>query len=213
MSKNKFLMAFDTETGGLIPGDADLLTFYAGIFDEELKLVDELYLKLRPNDGRLPITEAQALKVNGINIVAHLEDPETITYAEATVKIKDMLNKYLQKTGRFSNIRPLGYNVPFDIKWTQHFLLPMKEWESILHYKHVDVMQNVDFLKDSGWFPQDLGSLGTVVDFLQLPKRNAHNAKEDTLMTIDVYKKLLEIMRSKKEGGQAQDLISLLEAE
>ena len=213
MTKEKYLMAFDTETGGLDPTSADLLTFYAAIFDEDLKLVEEINLKLKPNDGRLPIAEAGALKVNGIDIKAHIEDPETITYSEANTKITAMLKKYLKKTGRFSNIRPLGYNVPFDIKWTQQHILSTKEWESILHYKHVDVMQNVDFLKDSGWFPQDLGSLNTVVDYLQLPKRNAHNAKEDTLMTVDVYKKLLEIMSSKREGGQAQDLISLLEAE
>jgi DNA polymerase III epsilon subunit-like protein len=209
----KYFMAFDTETGGLHPSDADLLTFYGGIFDQEYKLVDELYLKLKPNDGRLPITEAGALKVNGINIKEHLEDPETITYFEANQKIVTMLRKVLKKTGRFSNIRPLGYNVPFDIRFVQHYLLAPKEWESILHYKHVDVMQNVDFLKDSGWFPPELGSLNTVVEYLQLPKRNAHNAKDDTLMTVDVHKKLLEIMQSKKDGGQAQDLISLLEAE
>ena len=74
-------------------------------------------------------------------------------------------------------------------------------------------MQNVDFLKEAGWFPSDLGSLNTVVEYLQLPKRSAHNAKEDTLMTVDVHKKLLEIMGAKKDGGSVQDLIGLLEAE
>lgn len=209
----KYLMAFDTETGGLHPDNADVLTLYAGMFDQDYKLVDELYLKLKPNDGRLPIVEAEALKVNGIDIKAHLEDPETVTYAEANAKLTTMLKKYLKKNGRYSNIRPLGYNVPFDIRFTQHYILFPKEWESILHYKHVDVMQNVDFLKDSGWFPPDLGSLNTVVEYLQLPKRNAHNAKEDTLMTVDVHKRLLDIMKSKRDGGQVQDLISLLEAE
>jgi DNA polymerase III epsilon subunit-like protein len=107
----------------------------------------------------------------------------------------------------------LGYNVPFDIKWCQKYLLEASEWESILHYKDVDVMRPVDFLKDAGWFPPELGSLASVVAHLQLPTRDAHNAREDTLMTVDVYKRLLEIMRQKKEGGQSQDLISLLEAE
>lgn len=213
MSKEKFFMGFDTETGGLNPAQADLLTFYAGIFDEDLKLVEELDLKLKPDNGRLPIAEAQALKVNGIDLKAHLENPSTITYSEGKVLLIAMLRRHLKKTGRFSNIRPFGYNVPFDVNWSQYHLLPKDEWDSILHYKHVDVMQNVDFLKECGWFPPDLGSLGTVVDYLQLPKRSAHNAKEDTLMTVDVHRKLLEIMKSKKDGGSAQDLISLLEAE
>lgn len=210
---SQFYMPFDSETGGLNEETADLLTLYAAIMDEEFKICDELYLKLKPNGGRLPVVEAQALKVNGINIQAHLADPETLTYAEGREKLEAMLRKYLKKNGRFSNIRPLGYNVPFDVRWVQQHVLPTDDWQSILHYKNVDVMERVDFLKEAKWFPQDLGSLGSVVDYLQLPKRAAHNAKEDTLMTIDVYKKLLEIMKSKKDGGQAQDLISLLESE
>lgn len=206
-------MPFDSETGGLVPKKADLLTLYTAIMDEDFKIQDELYLKLKPDGGRLPIAEAQALAVNKINIQEHLADPETITYSEGKAKLVAMLRKYLKKKGRFSNIRPLGYNVPFDVNWTQQHVLPEDEWKDIFHYKHIDVMERVDFLKEAGWFPSDLGSLGTVVDYLQLPKRDAHNAREDTLMTVDVYKKLLEIMKAKKEGGQAQDLISLLEAE
>ncbi len=210
---NRWLMAFDTETGSIRPEAGDLLTFYGAILDEDLKIVDELDLKLKPDGGRLPIAEAQALKVNGIDIKAHLENPATITYSEARTQLVTMLKRYLKKTGRFSNIRAFGYNVPFDVKWTQHHILSAEEWESILHYKHIDVMQNVDFLKECGWFPQDLGSLGTVVDYLGIPKLSAHNAKEDTLMTIDVYRRLLDIMKDKREGSQPQDLISLLEAE
>ena len=208
-----YFMAFDTETGGLDQKKADLLTAYFGIVDEEFKLVDEIYLKLKPDNGRLPIAEAGALAVNKIDIKKHLEDPETVTYSEGKKKLKDLLGKYVVKRGRFSNTRPLGYNVPFDVRWVQEYLLPASEWEALLHYKDVDVMRPVDFLKDAGWFPPELGSLGTVVEYLQLPKRDAHNAREDTLMTVDVYKRLLEIMRSKKDGGQAQDLISILESE
>lgn len=213
MSKDRYFLVFDTETGSLNPMDGDLLTFYGGMVDEDYKLVDELYLKLKPNDGKLPVAEAQALKINGIDIKAHLEDPETIEYKEGHDKLVSMLKKYYKKIGKSSSIRAMGYNVPFDIKWTQQHLLPANEWEGLLHYKHVDVMQNVDFLKDCGFFPAELGSLGTVVDYLQLPKRNAHNAREDSLMTLDVHKKLIEFMKSKKDGGQSQDLITLLEAE
>lgn len=210
---SQFFAPFDSETGGFNPDTADLLTFYMCIMDEEFKLHDELYLKLKPDGGRLPIAEDQALRVNGINLKAHLADPETVTYSEGRAKLEAMLGKYSKKIGRTLNIKPLGYNVPFDENWTWHHLLPREAWLKYMHYKRVDVMERVDFLKESGWFPPDLGALGTVVDFLQLPKREAHNCKEDTLMTVDVYKKLLEIMKSKKEGGSAQDLITLLEAE
>lgn len=210
---SQFIFAFDCETGGLNPKEADLLTLYGAILDEEFKIIEEIDLKLKPDGGRLPIAEAGALKVNGINIRAHLADPETIPYSEGKERLVILLRKYLKKNGRFSNIRPFGQNVQFDIDWVNEHLLPKNEWDSILHYGKIDTKICVDFLKDCGWFPKDIGSLGSIVDYLQLPKRSAHNAKEDTLMTVDVYKKLLEIMKAKKDGGQVQDLISLLEAE
>lgn len=208
----QYYAAFDTETGGLNPETTDVLTFYMGILDEDFKLVDEINLKLKPDD-RLPIAEAGALRVNGINIQAHMADPETITYSEAKERIITMLKKYLKKNGRYSNIRPLGQNVQFDLDYTWKYLIDRDTWDGIVHYGKIDTKGITDFLKDAGWFPRELGSLGTVVEYLQLPKRAAHNAREDTLMCVDVYKKILEIMKAKKENSVQQDLISLLEAE
>ena len=212
---SQLYLAFDSETGGLDENSADLLTAYFAIMDEEYKILDEIYLKLKPDD-RLPIAEAGALRVNGIDIQQHLADPETVTYTEGKKLLTAMIKKHLKKRGRYSNIMPFGYNVPFDERWCKKHLLPPDEWESMIHYKSVDVMKSVDDLKRYGWFPKELGSLGTVVEYLGIPKRAAHNAKEDTLMTIDVDKKIVEMMKAKKNGGgttEQQDLISLLEAE
>jgi oligoribonuclease (3'-5' exoribonuclease) len=215
MSQQYYLL-WDTETGDLEPDTGDLLTAYFAIVDEDLRVVDELDLKLKPNDGRLPIANAGALKVNGIDLRAHLADPETVTYAEGKTKLVTLIKKYLKKTGRYSNIRPAGYNCPFDVKFTQAYLLPAEEWNSMLHYKQIDVMQYVDFLKLCGIFPPSLGSLNTVIEHLQLPKRQFHTAKDDSLATLDVLKNILGMMKKLKEsssGGIQGDLISLLEAE
>jgi hypothetical protein len=210
----QLLLMFDSETGGFDENKVDMLTWYGAIVNEELQVIDELNLKLKP-DGRLPIAEAGALKVNGIDIQKHMADPETITYPEGKVKLITMLKKHLKKHGKYSNLIPSGYNVPFDERFTNKHLLPKEEWSSYLHYKTCDIMTHVDFLKLAGWFPKDVGSLTSVVDFLGIPKRGAHNAKEDTLMTLDVHKRILELMKSKKDGGSGiqTDLISLLEAE
>ena len=208
-----FYIAFDTETGSINPKNGDLLTFYGAILDDNLRIVEELDLKLKPNDGRLPIAEAGALKVNGINLKEHLEDPATITYKEAHAKIMTMLRRYLKKNGRYSNIRPLGQNVQFDIDWTQEHVIPKDEWDATIHYAKIDTKLLVDFFKDCSYFPRDLGGLGSVVEYLGIPKRQSHTAKDDTLMCVDVYKKMIELMKSRKEGGSVQDLIALLEAE
>jgi len=210
---SQFFMPFDTETGGTDEKKTDLLTGYFAITDEDYKIVDELYLKLKPNGGRLPICEAGALAVNKIDVRQHLEDPETLTYEDGGKKLIAMVKKYAKKRGRFCNITPFGFNVPFDKKYVWEYLIPYAEWENYFHYKDADVAQAVDFLRRVGWIPNDVARLADVADYLQVPKRSAHNAREDTLMTIDVDRKLVEIMKAKKEGGQAQDLISLLESE
>jgi hypothetical protein len=210
-------VCFDTETGGLNENKADLLTAYFCIMTYDYQILEELYLKLKPDDGRIPIAEAGALKVNGINIAEHLADPETVTYSEGQKLLEAMFKRHLKRNGRYSNLTPMGYNIlGFDIRWVQKYLLPQDIWQSLLHYKNWDVMQDVDFLKRVGWFPATLGSLSSVVEYLQVPTRGAHNAKEDVLMTIDVAKKIVEIMKAKKEGGGSgagTDLITLLEAE
>lgn len=210
-------MAFDTETGGLDCQTSDVLTLYIGMMDENFKLLDELDLKLKPDGGRLPIAEAGALRVNGIDIQKHMANPETITYSAAKEKVVAMLKKYLKKNGRYSNIIPLGHNVPFDVGYTQQYVLPKEEWDKIIHYAYFDTSPIVTFFKRCGWFPKEIGNLGSVVEFMGVPKRAAHNAKEDTLMCVDVAKAMLALMASKKDssGGQSQqqDLISLLEAE
>jgi hypothetical protein len=204
---------FDSETGGFDPDEVDMLTFYMAIMDQEFKLVDELYLKLKPDGGKLPIAHADALRVNGIDLKKHLEDPETVTYSEGRKQFVAMLKKHHKKEGRFSNLKPMGYNVPFDEGFTWKHLLPRSEWQQFFHYKRIDVMERADFLKECEFFPPDLGSLVTVNDYLQLPKREAHDAKNDSLMCVDVYKKILDIMKSKKDNvSNQQDLISLLEA-
>ncbi len=209
----QYFAAFDTETGGLDPDKADLLTTYMGIFDEDLNLIDEVNLKLKPDGGRWPIADAGALAVNKIDLEQHMANPETLTYSEGRKKLTEMVAKYSKRTGRSCNMRPLGYNVPFDENWVWKHLVPKEQWDKLMHYKRVDVMERVDFLKECQWFPSDLGSLGTVVAYLGLPTRDAHDAREDVLMTVDVYRRLLQIMKDKKENAAqvTENLLELIE--
>jgi hypothetical protein len=206
-------MGFDLETGTLDPNKGDLLTGYFAMLDEDFKILEELPLFLKP-DGRLPIADPKALEINGINIQKHIESPDTVIYAEGAKRLTSMLKRHLKKKGKYSNIIPFGYNIlTFDIPWAQHHLLDKTTWESMIHYKSLDVMQQVDMLKNHGWLPSTVGSLGSMVEFFGVPKGEAHVAKDDILMTVGVHAKIRELMDSKKNGGATQDLISLLEAE
>ena len=207
-----YYLAFDTETGGLDENVEDLLTAYFAIITYDYKIVDELDLKLKPDGGRLPIANAGALKVNGINIQEHMSDPATIAYSEANKLLVEFLQKH-RKPGRWSNITPLAHNAPFDLRWTQKHIIPFAQWDKLCSYAVADTKGDGDALKRWGFLPASVGSLSSYVEYFGIPKRNAHNAREDTLMMIDVAKAMEAFMRSKKEGGSSQDLITLLEAE
>lgn len=211
MSKTYFC-AMDSETGGLRAKQADILTLYMAMVDEDFKVVDELDLKLKPND-RMPIANPEALAVNKIDIKKHLEDPSTVTYAEGRLKILEFAKKYLKKSGRHSNLHVLGQNVSFDLKFIWEYVIDEDEWDSIFSYNVRDTKTAALFLKDAGWLPREIGTLKSMVEFFDIPRREAHEAKGDVAMTIDVYVAMLKLMESKKENGSSQDLIALLEQE
>lgn len=211
MSESYFC-CMDSETGGLDPKKADILTLYMAMTDEDLKIVDELDLKLKP-DGRLPVAESGALEVNKIDLQKHISDPNTVTYSEAKIKIAAFARKYLKKRGKYSNIIVLGQNVMFDLNFIWEHICDKQEFEAIFSYNVEDTKTAALFLKRCGWLPKEIGTLKSLVEFFNIPKREAHEAKGDVHMTIDVYKAMISLMKSKKEGGGNQDIISLLEAE
>lgn len=211
MSDN-YIVCLDTETGGLDCKKTDVLTLHAAICDEDLKILDELSLKLKP-EGRLPICEDGALKVNKIDLKAHLADPATVIYPEGKKKFLTFLDKYLKKRGRYSNLSLLGQNVGFDKNFIFEYIVDPSTWNNYMSYNDEDTKNVCTFMKRCGWLPKDVGTLASLVEFFGIPKREAHEARGDVLMTIDVYKAQIALMKSKKSGGATQDLISLLEAE
>lgn len=210
--KDSYFFAMDSETGGLDPKLSDILTLYISVTDEDFKILDELDLKLKPND-RNPIADPGALAVNKIDLQKHLADPNTITYAEAKTKILALAKKYLKKRGRYSNLIVLGQNVMFDLNFIWEHLILKSEWETNFSYNTEDTKTASLFLKRCGWLPSDIGTLKSLVEYFNIPKREAHEARGDVLMTLDVYRAMIALMKSKKDGGNSQDLVSLLEAE
>lgn len=206
-----YLCCMDSETGGLTP-QSDILTLYMAMTDEDLKVIDELDLKLKPND-RLPIVEDGAMKINKIDLQKHLEDTNTVTYAEAKVRIIEFAKKYLKKTGHHSNLSPLGHNVAFDLKFIWEHIVSEEEWNGIFSYNVEDTKTASLFLKRCGWLPPDIGTLKSLVEFFGIAKREAHEAKGDVHMTLDCYRSLINLMNSKKNSNSNQDLITLLESE
>ena len=208
MSKAKYL-AFDTETGGLDETRNPILTAYFAIIGEDYGTLDELYLFIKP-EAPFDVVEQGALDVNKIDMAKHLERSDLITREQAKSQLTSFLKKNKPKGAK---VKPLGHNVDFDIRMVKAQILPHKEWESLIHYGKIDTKMAGDLLKEAGWLPPEIGTLGSLVKHFGIAQLGAHDAKNDTLMTVEAYKKLIDMLASKKDSGgdTSLDVLSLLE--
>jgi DNA polymerase III alpha subunit (gram-positive type) len=184
------LIAFDCETGG-ISDETSLLTVYFAILDYKLKQIDELSLALKPNDGKPYIVEPEGLHINKINLFEH--DKIAVPYSSGGQQLFNLLKKYnmLDK----NKITPLGHNVHFDIGGVNRNLLGAKTWNQFVSYKCEDTQIVARHYQRKGILPVDMSiSLGSLIKFFNVNiPGNQHEAKYDTLATVEVYKSLLRL--------------------
>lgn len=200
----------DTETSGISPQKHSLLTAYFGVYNDKLEFIDELDLYLKPDDGNV-ICDPKAMEITGIKIDEHLVVADT--YSEGKKKLLSLLAKH-KIPGKRKHYRLCGHNIDFD----KHFLfaqfIDQDEWEKLVHYNTIDTLRVCTFLQDVGIIPNDLGQLSALVEFFNIPMGNAHNAKEDIKMTVEVYRAMKKMMENRKLdmiGNIDSSLLSIVE--
>lgn len=199
------IMPLDCETSGLDPQKHSILTLYFCILNENMEKIDELDLKLMPDDGNI-VYEKEALEINGINIDEH--KLSATKYSEAIVLIESFLKKHSPKK---RGIRPAGHNIAFDIAFIKSQLKIDQLWEDRCHYRVLDTTPIVTFMQDLGVWPEKLGSLTSLVEYFKIPMLKAHSAKDDVLMWVDVYKQMKSQTKEALSGTNTGDELSLLE--
>lgn len=192
---------FDCETTGLDCKVHALLTAYFAICDGDGNIIEDLDLQIKPNTPeeceRIVVTK-EAMEITGINLQEHLEDPQTMTYEEGRKTVMALFEKHKIK-GKRNHYIPSGHNIQFDINYLWEQMIPQEDWEKYCHYgKKIDTYPIVTFLQDIGYLPMDLGKLTSLVEYFKIPMGQAHNAREDIKMNIEVYKKVKELMQMKK---------------
>lgn len=202
---------YDTETGGTNENIHSLLTAFFAVCDKNMTVIDELYLQLKPSDISKLNVEDQALKVNNINIEQHLNDPQTVTYEEGEKILIEFFERNKIK-GKRRSLQPCGHNIlGFDNPFIWTYLMSKEKWEKYVHYRTLDTTGIVAFLKDVGMLPADVGSLTSLVEYLKIPMKEAHHAKGDVLMNIEVYKALTAMIKDVKKNSATTSNNSLLE--
>jgi len=111
------ILAFDTETGGLDPKEASLLTAYFEVLDENFNTIDSLNLLVKPDDDLIKANQ-QALAINKINIEEHVKG--AIPYKTA----KEILKAFLAKhSSKYDKLTPVAHNIDFDLGFVGEHLL------------------------------------------------------------------------------------------
>jgi len=210
---NYKIAPLDVETGGTIIGQHALLTLYICVLSDELQIMDELDLKLKPDDGILELgknVEQGALEVNEIDLVKHLADPATVTYSMGKRLFIEFCKRNM--SGKRS-LRPGGHNImSFDVPFIQAALnITSKEWDEIFHYRVVDTMPLMTALQFAGWLPEELGGQESLIKYYGVPALKAHVAKNDTLMWVGVFGAMTRSLKERKNGGQGTDELLILE--
>jgi hypothetical protein len=187
-----YFVAFDTETGG-IGDDKSILTAYFGLFikeDNKFKLIDELDLKIKPNDDIYRIT-AESLEINQIDLKQH--NKIAITEKQAGTKLYDKLHIWYTDSGE--KLIPVGHNVGFDIRKITTTIIHTGSWEQYVSYRVLDTCTIAQFLRLKGDLPKDLScSLGKLGQYFKIyNKGELHEAKYDTLLTINVLENLINL--------------------
>lgn len=211
-------IAFDCETGGLTL-DSDLLTCHFIVLDSNLNILEELPLYLKPLDRDYNVTNG-AMEVNKIDLKEH--DKIAISYEAGAKLLKDLLKKYKPARKR-TWFKAIGQNIPFDVRFISHYLLggfdynnPTKALESVGISKGLlDTYVLTQFLKQFGYLPEELGSLTSLVNHFNIKTQEFHNARTDTLMTIEVWKKFIDMFSNFKSNGSSNssndDLFEVIE--
>jgi len=204
---------YDTETGGLEADTHSLLTAYFGIYDREFNMIDDLYLQLKPEDESTICVTPKAMEITGINLEDHLRDPNTITYPEGAKKLLTMLNKHKIPRKR-KHYRPSGHNLDFDQDFIWGQLLPKEDWMKTVHYNTLDTLRGLTMFQDMGLMPVELGQLTSLVEYFDIKMGEAHNAREDIKMNIEVYKRMKSMFQEKKKdfaGNSNNSLLGIIE--
>lgn len=189
MNTNNFLV-IDTEHGGFVEGEPlTLLEAYLGVFDSDFKLIDELLLKVRPEDGVYQVV-GEALGVNKIDL--HKHDKESITFKEAKPLVYTLIHKH--SNAGANKLIPLGHSVEGDIKLIRNNIISPGAWDKHVSYRIVDSAVIAQFLKLQGKLPMDLrGSLFSLCEYLGVRLNDAHTAKADAVASAMTVKEMLKL--------------------
>lgn len=170
-----------------------LLTAYFMVTDENFKILGDLDLKIKPDDG-VYVVSGQGMSVNKINLQEH--DKVAMPYKQA----KPLLYNFLKKYGEKSRLTPVGHGVKGDIAHILNTIASEGSWEQFCTYHYIDTSVVLQFLRACGKMPMDCdGSVEALGKYFDVSGEtpNYHEASFDTNQTALVFQKMIALVTGK----------------
>lgn len=178
---------FDTETGGLDAKSVSLFSLYGVILDNEFNILESIDLKIKPEDGRYHV-DVEAMSVNKIDIVQHHKT--AIPEPDAGKKLREFLIRNTIYTT--DKLVPAGHNIGrLDIPMGER-LIGFEDWNRIFARQTLDTGTIAQFLVLRGIISRTNNcSLKQLCEFYGIDYANAHEAKTDVLLTLEVLRAMV----------------------
>lgn len=194
MAQTAKYLVLDTESTGLLPGKHGLIQLACASLDENLDILNQFCLDVRPPEGT--VLDPEALEINGFT-------SDRINQGVSYQTAAQLLLAFLQQ--EFANepiviaqFYPADYAILLELcKQTGSIgsELHRKIGNSVLDTKTVVILLNL-LRQKSGRDPifpiVSLSKPGGVKDVLEIGGHRAHDALGDVLATREVLKKLLD---------------------
>lgn len=183
----KKIMFLDTETGGLNPNTASLLSIGLVAW-ENGEIIDkrEIFIK----NEIFKITP-QAIAINKIDLVHFVE--HSISPSEA---INDVIAFVKKNFGEcIGNVTIGGHNTNFDINFLKKFFTSHKlEFNKIFSHRFIDTSSVLKFLYYAGKFPEDMSSSDRAFRYFGIYPDKRHSALGDAIATAKLFTELIKIV-------------------
>lgn len=183
---------FDTETGGLTP-DYSLLTLSAIVTDDKFNIVSVhdfdpgVYVRVKHANY---VLHPKAMEVNGIDLADN--DMHGFTVEETAALFETFVKEGIACTG-CRRLSPAGHNVPFDMRFLQHWLMPPQVWERYFTHHFFDTCASARLFAAANKLSGGC-SLDNLRKVFGIDTGTSHNAENDNLAAIAVAKELVALV-------------------
>ena len=181
------ILWIDTETTGLNVERCDIIQI-AGIIVIDGKEVERFNFRCQPTN--YDTIEQQALDTCNLTV----EQLRTLPTAQETYsKLKQVLDKYIDRYNKADKFYLAGQNVEFDRQFLQSFFEKMGDKYFMSYVKHqtVDLIHLMTILDSSGCISISNFKLETIANYLNIERdKNLHDAEVDIDLTRKCYCKL-----------------------